>query len=915
MNEIELPRLRPARTRKPGAPGGRWLPLACLVLAVLAALRTRARAAEPDRSAPGHATAPASSGDDERLRQGLRQRGLLELLEHFDRRHPPSDELTRLIRRREQLLAVRDDQAVPASQRAQASADSRKILERLLAEYPADPRRFAWRRDLARELIERDAAAGVEALLFRVPSRAQEEAVAGMARQAIDTLDRLSAELEAEWKRIEALTPEEFERASASGTLKELESVDASRAYLLAWARAYLAMTLPPSDPARADLLRRVMDEVARREWTARPHEHTGLQVQSLVLTAIAGRLLAAGAEDRDSRWAAANAAIQRAVTIYSQMTPDQRRGLESWALLALIERIRLLRDRGQTGEALTAIGRAYDWVTRARPQDAAAVVAIGVVERTVAPPAPDRDRLLSLARTQPATRPLVYELLGQVARRRENLESLGALDRLGWIWVAADDPAARPAAIRLAAELAGTADPFVAAEATYMLARCHAAAGQPREAAEALLRLAGSHPAGDRADEAVREAVRLGAEAIQACVAAPPGAVVDTFVRAVRLLRERSPQDDRLPEASFSAGAALERSARWAEAAAEFAQIPATSGWAAEAALRRARCLARLFEDSRTERAAKAAIEAARQARTTCLAGGGSPTCRSGEAVLLAASIQTDPTVGEYEAALQELVGFEQQYAGCPRLLGRLWRVRIAALQALGRLSEAAAMVEHVLDADEPQAGPTMWSLLRDMQARIEELRDKGQTRSMSELAGTAADLAARLEAWLGRHPPADATSRPSATTSAAPRTPDKPEPTDRGDRAGVLDSVRLLRAMALLDAGRTDEALMLAERYGTAAPGWRFVRAERLYQAGSFREALVLFHDAWQTSEPTTPIWWRALLRNLQCHTQIGTDPHEILASIEQHRHQHPDMGGPAMRQAFDELAARNARRMPSR
>jgi len=119
----------------------------------------------------------------------------------------------------------------------------------------------------------------------------------------------------------------------------------------------------------------------------------------------------------------------------------------------------------------------------------------------------------------------------------------------------------------------------------------------------------------------------------------------------------------------------------------------------------------------------------------------------------------------------------------------------------------------------------------------------------------------------------------------------------------------------MALLDADRPDEARKLAEGQPTKDIDWQFIRAECTYRSKAYRDALPVFNGVWKSSEEGGRLWWRALLRNLQCHTEIGTDPDEILQSIRQYQHHHKGMGGPAMQREFETLRKRNEQRKAAR
>ncbi len=839
--------------------------------------------------------------DEEVFRRGLRERGLFELLDLHDREHPPRDDVSRALRHRESLLRESDDLGRSPSERAESCRKATRVLEGLVATHRDDPRQFAWRLEIGRDLVERQPASAVEAMLFRVASAKERDEVAATASQAIQVLEQLLADLAVEWQRVGTLPPEQHEKLASAGRLREMESVEGAAAYLLAWARLYRAMTLPAGDPQRAAQLDVVIDEaVGRRRWTEQPHEKTGMQVQALMLASIAQRL--AGRFDR------ADASTQQAIRIYAQTTdPQRKQRIESWALLAVLERIRLLRDRGQAGDAAAAVDRAYEWAQKTRPGDAGAVIALAVLRRSLeAGPGVSAtgDPLPALARARPEARPMVYTSVGRLLQERGGAEAADPFDKLSVAWAIADDTADYDQAARIARAVAESkADAFLASEGLFLLARCEAARARPTGAAGALIRLAREYPASDRAAAAIDEAVRLAAQGTATDAAANARR---TLVNAVRLLRERSPQNARLPDATVAAGVALQQLGQWIEAAAEFALVPPQGERGADAAVRRVRCLTKAFEARPTADAADAVAQAAVEAqrRIESLPDGGDKPCRLAEIALLCAGIQADPAVRRFDEAVRTLDGFETRYAACPEWIAPVWRIRLTALEGLGRLAEANGLVERVVAAEPDRAGPVMVDLLARFRGEMDRLRDEGREDDVRRTAGEAARLAETLERWAMMC----AVTRP--TTASAPGAADA--------RRRLGESARLARIAALLDAGRAEEACRLIEGRSPDERDdaeWRFVRAECLYRSGDYREALPVFHRVWQTAEEASPLWWRALLRNLQCHTEIGTDPDEILQAIRQRRHRHQDMGGPALLRQFDALQRKNEDRQSRR
>ena len=167
--------------------------------------------------------------DDEAFRRGLRERGLIELLELFDREHPATDEISRALRQRETLLRACDDAQRSLTDRADACRRALDILEKLVAENPNHPDRFAWRLEMGRDLVERQSASALEALLFRVASPKQRDEIAATADRAIAVLQRLADDLAAEWRRLSTLPPEQFEQLAAANRPKQLESIEAAK--------------------------------------------------------------------------------------------------------------------------------------------------------------------------------------------------------------------------------------------------------------------------------------------------------------------------------------------------------------------------------------------------------------------------------------------------------------------------------------------------------------------------------------------------------------------------------------------------------------------------------------------------------------------------------------------------------------
>jgi tetratricopeptide (TPR) repeat protein len=824
------------------------------------------------------------SAVDERLdaaefRRGLEKRGLTELLELYDRQRQASQtrDINARLAERERLLDVCTDIETDPAARKAACDDATAILGALIAKYPDHPQRLRWQTGRARDYAERHAAPAIEGLLFRVASPAQREEVRAAATKALAELAELKRVIAAEWERVDKLPPKAFAALAEQNGLAELEAVEARTQYLIAWANLYLAMVAPPGGPERAGYLATTTEILdAHEAWLTTPHDQTGLQIQALLVAGIAARL------QRD--FPAADKDTQQAVQVYARLTdPDAKQAMERWALLAVLERIRLLIDQGYPDDAAAAVDRAYAWVANTSPEDVTAVTDLAILERSLdqAHAARAVERLTELAhKSSPAVRDVICESLGVVVLDGPPDAPLRPLERLALASVLTERADQRDRAADLLNQtLDETDDPVIESEALLRLAQCHAARGQRLAAVDTFLRLVDAFPESDRAVQAAEGAVALARDRITDANASSDERrrATDAFARAVNALRRIRPEHPHLNELTYVAGVALEQAERWADAAEAFAQVAGRDRLVAQARLHRAVCCVRLFEAQPAADTARVAQAAATEASDAwkALSPANRDPCQVGRAQLLEATVLVHPAVGEPDAALERLRDFEDRFADCADLVGTMWQIRLRAVKQQGRLAAAADLVDKMLAADPAGAGPVMRELLASLLDRVEQLRRQGDTEALRDVAADAADVAERLETW------------------ARKRTPE------------AAESIRL--------AGQPDQAAQLVPDGGSDGaapdPAWRFVRAEGLYHAGRYRDALPMYHDVVRAAERRSTLWWRALLRNLQCHVEIKTDPAEIRQSIAQHRAEDPEMGGAALRDAFDALEARLA------
>ncbi|MFQ6049291.1 MAG: tetratricopeptide repeat protein, partial [Phycisphaerae bacterium] len=272
---------------------------------------------------------------------------------------------------------------------------------------------------------------------------------------------------------------------------------------------------------------------------------------------------------------------------------------------------------------------------------------------------------------------------------------------------------------------------------------------------------------------------------------------------------------------------------------------------------------------------------------------------------LLMAASALADPPVNDPQAALDLLDDFGGYFGRSGRLAGQALKIRIGALQALGRFDEADALIEQLLQTDPTGAGAVMASLLEAM------LQGPGQAAKGLPEGRPAAErtvrLAERLVDWAAAHSaqvlPEDALGLRLQLAKAY-------------QQAGKLDKAlevfnQCLRRDAELNRqrGRQPEPTNSAVLAG---------QAECLYQLGRYRQALEVFQrQLYERAEPYSAIWWRAYLRSLQCHAALHASPRtaeqrqqarqvlgRILQSITARRQIDPQMGGAELASQFDQL-----------
>lgn len=351
-------------------------------------------------------------------------------------------------------------------------------------------------------------------------------------------------------------------------------------------------------------------------------------------------------------------------------------------------------------------------------------------------------------------------------------------------------------AARRLNAALArDDLEPEARGEALFELGRCEYERGDERAAATAFDRLATEQRAHTRASQAVTLAYQLWGRRAERTQQA------EDYLRLAATLRNLIENYADHPErarAAWLLPVTLQLAGRYAEAAEQFAKVPAGDAHWEEAQYRHGVCLQQALEALRAELAPAAYRPRAQDVANGLLAyaaaalargrqpGGDAVLGWSAQARLLAAELLLDPAVGGYEQALKVVEGFETQYPDSD-LTGRALAVRMRALCARREFRAAAQIVSRFLEAAPAEhVGGTLAVLAHGMQTEVERLLEAGERAAAQGLAADSVAAFEELQKWVE----ADA------------------------GRAAYLDAVQSGRARMLYLAGRYDDAEQLVDQ-----------------------------------------------------------------------------------------------------
>jgi hypothetical protein len=909
-------------------------------------------------------TAPAGDDGDvapaeerrfgaELFREGLRQRGLVELLELHLQDYPPRDPVERLLLHRELKRTIAADTAVPTDQRREALAEANQLLEQLVLSRPDDRRRFSWRMQLARSLMYEEAEPHYTNLLLRGGTAEDRARLEVLMSKALGVLSTLRDDLIAEYDRLDKLDAREYENLERRGYIEEIDRLEPEVSYRLAWAWLFAALPRSPDDASTASSLHRTLELIAEVPGLLEtPHETSHVQLDALVLAGMTYRRLNDHVTAKDH--------LDRALAVADRLINTQLIAASQWATrLAWIERARCATDTGQHGDALAILDRFRAWAT-ARERDSypvrlLAALAERDVRRKMAADAVSSGRpgeaeserqrsfqpLVRLVREEPDHGDEVFWAVYETVDAWAAPESLDAFEKsaavAGLLHEAnrATDPSAAERQMRRAVVI-GEALLATAAEGAaelmptvrYNLGVAYYRLAQPIDATRQFLAVAREN-AGDT--HAVHSAVL--AVQLMARVRGEPRYrdrpdVRETYADALETLVQRFPDTPDAKYWRFFFAQWLEENDHYSEAADQYALVESGHEHHLDALFFCVRAMARAMEqqaadptvdplDARRQRdefvtAHQSLLTEAAAALTSAAEGDRAAHVKrlQAEATVVYADAQLLPQFDRPAKTVEALERFEEKYLESPHLISRVLKTRLLAFERLGRLDDAAAAIPRFTREDPDGAGPTLQSLYQAFVRDAERLERAGTTDAARRKHESGLMVARELVAWA---------ARPGRDLSAEQRALLDVQYAESLLHCGFASEAEqaFLRSLGVPvpstdSADSQDPAASPLPIPEDGDPRAVIGYAESLFAQGRHAAALPLFNRLATRLPPREPMHWRALLRDLECRTELGEPPGGIIQVIRQRESMGSDLGGPAFADKFRSLLTRNERRL---
>jgi tetratricopeptide (TPR) repeat protein len=895
----------------------------------------------PSRATGQSPASPDRPAEEQRFdarafHEGLKQRGLTELLDLHLRDYPPRDAASRLLLQREIRLARWRDDTLPIEQRRQALDEANQLLEQLINSRGDDRRRFDWQRTLAESYLYDLGEPSFQSILLRGGTSEDRVRLGAAAEKAVRTLQVLRADLDKEYQALDALPLPRFEALEHQGIIDEMERLVPLVDYLLAWATFYDVVHRDDADPFRASLLHEVKDLIGGLPGVlTNPHGAGNPRIEATVLVGMCDRRL--------NDHGPARSMLTQAIDEAARVTDAGARRRADWAVtLAWIERVRNEADIGDYNAALALLGDFQAGIAGRGRAESGLRIAAGLLARSVLRSRAEASEragraseaaqhrteswmpLASLIGRSPESRAEIYAVLyelidpdGDVARL-DPLEQSALIARLLADAADAATPDARDdrldRAIRVAEGFLRESEPALRdlrPEVLFNLGVALHQRGRSEEAVRRFLEIAHDFRDYDNAKKATSIAVELGGGLLAGAATDAQDRIREIYLDALEQLVTHFAGSDEAKYYRFFYAQLLEEMGRHDTAATHYGLIAPDHEHYLRSLFQRLRCRASAL-DQRTHAQPADRVDVRRRIDEFTseyrgflkqagdrLSGMGSTKSKEhtrrlmAKAMLVDAEVQLLPEVDRAVRAIEQIDRCAADFADLEELTSRILRIRIRALEQLGRLDEATAVIPKFIAADPVTAGPTLQELYGSMVAASRQFADAGDEAGARTKARAALMLAEQIDEWASKTDLPVGQRRALAVQRAEAEL-----------RAGEYETARARFARCL---GVTEGAIDPDQ-----IDDWRTAMgyAESLFQLGRHEAALPLFNRLALGLTPDQSLYWKMLLRDLQCRTALGHDPRGIIRVIEQKQFTHPDLGGSPYADELERLLRENQR-----
>ncbi|MEX0776910.1 MAG: tetratricopeptide repeat protein [Phycisphaeraceae bacterium] len=259
----------------------------------------------------------------------------------------------------------------------------------------------------------------------------------------------------------------------------------------------------------------------------------------------------------------------------------------------------------------------------------------------------------------------------------------------------------------------------------------------------------------------------------------------------------------------------------------------------------------------------------------------------------------------GNYEAALEPLADFENDFQADPDLARQGPELRIVVLVAANKLKEASALATQLMQNYPASAAAVINNVLTRLDQQIDQLRQELATETLDRRkadlndqitkCSQAAEIFARLLVDFGKR----------QNYTAAQMVP---------LQAVFTKSLRL--------SGKPAEALKVIEPLYKQAPNEIEVihnLAEAYYALDQYEQALPLYAKLINGVKPTDagvypPNYWNAWMRTMQIRDKSGKDTGRIVDAVKGLRLTNPGLGGEPFRGEMERLERKHSISAPA-